>query len=153
MLTANKTPNGRGHIRCLGKRIRFWIATSLILVIGLTLTSPEALAWGKKKNKKEAPKKEKAINLNQAPTMKFIQGRLSRDLHGRWQINRTPIHFTEKSFLAEKGRPTVKVQPREGHTALLMGHFMGGVFVIDRGTMQRPGSENIPESPGEDEPT
>ena len=118
-----------------GSRLRtggIWILV-LMLAVAMTATTDSALAWGKKKPDKEAPRK--AVNLHKHPNMTFKRGVLNKDIYGNWELNQTTLVFDRHSRVTKKSDSFGQVVMSEGHEALVMGYERGGVFVVHRVTM------------------
>jgi hypothetical protein len=127
----------------------------LVLVVALVaaLAVPSALAWGLKKSKDRKPP-QRARCLNRAPTLHFERGTLQRSGHHGWLLDSRPIAFTKESRVVDQLDPGVRTSPREGRTAVVMGHRIGGTLVVRQATLLDPWAEvevNVTVLPGEEE--
>jgi len=110
----------------------------LALVVAASLVSVDsALAWGKKKKKKQATQEkfQKAVNLHKYPDMVFKRGLLKQDVYGNWNLGDTPLAFGRNSRITSDDPDRKQGRLVEGREAVVVGHLTGGALVIHRATV------------------
>ncbi len=108
----------------------------LVLVLFLLLGNDPALAWGRKKKKKDTKKEPpKAVNLEKFPSMDIYRGVLHKDAFGEWSLDQRPLSFNRNSRVSGQDEASGAGSLREGRIAMVTAANIGGTLIVRRVTM------------------
>jgi hypothetical protein len=120
------------------RRITRTALVLLVILLAGALTITTATAKDKAKDKSKGKRThEKAQYMNKLPPMAFLNGHLTRNALGGWEMDGTTVWFGPASQLMDPMQPDIQAAPREGQQMKLMGYRVGDTFVVRQGIIER----------------
>jgi len=102
------------------------LVLAVTLVLGVFLVT-DGVA---KKKPADVSDQKRPRYVDKLPPMHFLAGKPESSFSGGWELNGTPLVFTDGSMITSEEDPESQAVPRDGQFMLLMGHWQGGSFVV-----------------------